>query len=101
MLSCSAMKKEICVVALFIESASWSCSSTSNQAYVNHKRSWRMNDYITKTSLLLYPDEYLRAFGQEAQDLYFGYEDERQEWFFFENITSIAESDQASFYQLF
>lgn len=101
MLSCSSIQKEFCVVALFIESASWSCSLASYQAYVNQKRSWRMNDYITTTSLLLYPNGFLRAFGQEAEELYFEYETDRQKWLFFENITSIAESDQASFYQLF
>lgn len=91
------------VVAISIESKSWSWWFSLTSDWLKVYQKIPSKDFHATSSLLLNPDKTLRAFGFEAQQQYSDLceENDHQSYFFFENITTIAETEQASFNHLF
>ena len=104
---CTPVAGNPVVIALYIGDTSWNNSFSFRREWSkvleesqNIQRSCELH---CVPSLLLNPDKTFNAFGYEAQENYSrlceGYNEKR--YYYFENITSIFESDQVSFYLRF
>ena len=104
---CTPVADKPVVIAIYIGDKSWNNSFSFRREWskvlAESQNIQRTDEVHNVPSLLLNPDKTFNAFGYEAQENYSGLCEDHNEkrYYFFENITSIFESGQASFYLCF